>query len=347
VGGAELQLSLLAREFEKRGCEVHLIVDDFGQADVTQHGTIKLHKVALKYMGGSNWYLIPAWLNLLRTLTRINADIHILKLPRSVMPPLGLYCWLRRKKLVFVGQIDNDIDLKFLRSADGLIPYWFYRFGMHFVTTTVAQNRLQADGFDTVFRKPTTIIQNAVAEPDSIPDIEKDMVLWVGRNLPKKHPELFADLARRLPQHRFVMIMAPNPGQEDWMYRELESEVDNFEYKGFLPFHETQDYFFRARVFACTSDREGFPNVFLQAWQAKCPVVSLTIDPDGVIEKYALGRVSKDLMTMSEDIDLLMTDDALRDKVVSNGITYIRENHAIKSVADKYEALFHKLDQTK
>ena len=97
----------------------------------------------------------------------------------------------------------------------------------------------------------------------------------------------------------------------------------------------------------CTSDREGFPNVFLQAWQAKCAVVTLKIDPDGVIEKYDLGRVSDDLTTMSEDIDLLMTKDTLRDRIVSNGLEYINENHALKSTGDKYEALFLKFDRTK
>jgi glycosyltransferase involved in cell wall biosynthesis len=136
------------------------------------------------------------------------------------------------------------------------------------------------------------------------------------------------------------MIMAPAPNQDDSMYRVLARDADNFEYKGFLPFHETQKYFFRARVFVCTSDREGFPNVFLQAWQAECPVVSLTIDPDGVIEKQDIGRVSRDLDTMTADVDRLMTDDALRDQIASNGIAYIEEHHAIKSVVDQYEALF-------
>jgi glycosyltransferase involved in cell wall biosynthesis len=93
-------------------------------------------------------------------------------------------------------------------------------------------------------------------------------------------------------------------------------------------------------VLVCTSDREGFPNVFLQAWQAKCPVVSLTIDPDGVIEKYDIGRVSRNLDTMTADVDRLMTDDVLRARITSNGIAYVEEHHAIKTVADRYEALF-------
>ena len=256
------------------------------------------------------------------------------------MPPLGVYCQLRDKKLIFVGQIDSDVDLSFLRTAEGLIPFWFYRFGMHFVTTTVAQNELQANGFSTVFGKPTTIIRNAIVASEPEPDCDKSLVLWVGRNMQKKHPEIFAELARRMPQHPFVMIMAPHAGHDETAYRELSIELDNFEYKGFLPFSETEQYFHRARVLVCTSDREGFPNIFLQAWQAKCAVVSLTIDPDGVIEKLDLGRVSKDLATLAEDIDLLMTDDDVRDTVVSNGAGYIREHHTIESVGDQYEALF-------
>jgi hypothetical protein len=121
VGGAELQMFLLARELAEREYQVDMIVDECGQPDTTSIGAITLHKVALKYMGGSNFYLIPAWINLIATLFRIDADIHILKLPRTVMPPLGIYCRLRRKKLIFVGQIDNDVDPVYLRKSDVLV----------------------------------------------------------------------------------------------------------------------------------------------------------------------------------------------------------------------------------
>lgn len=340
IGGAELQLTLLARELADRGYQVNLIVDEFGQSQTVTFESIVLHKVALKYMGGSNFYLLPSWVKLISTLFRINADIHILKVPRSLLLPLGIYCRLRNRKLLFVGQTDTDINLEFLRKHEGLIPYWFYRLGMINVSATIAQNQLQADGFSKVFHKPASLIRSAVSAPETNLDVKKSIVLWVGRNLQNKRPEYFAGLAKKLPQHQFVMIMAPEPNQSDAQYRKLEQELNNFEYKGFLPFHETQKYFLRAKILVSTSDREGFPNVFLQAWQANCPVVSLTVDPDGVIKKYSIGKVSGNLDAMAADIDSLMTDDKLRKQMAKNGMAYIEEHHAISSVVDKYENVF-------
>ena len=42
VGGAELQLFLLANELVRRGHEMHIIVDDFNQPDITRFEAITL-----------------------------------------------------------------------------------------------------------------------------------------------------------------------------------------------------------------------------------------------------------------------------------------------------------------
>ena len=44
-----------------------------------------------------------------------------------------------------------------------------------------------------------------------------------------------------------------------------------------------------AAILLSTSDQEGFPNTFLEAWSAGTPVVSLKIDPDRIIEQMGLG----------------------------------------------------------
>jgi glycosyltransferase involved in cell wall biosynthesis len=42
-----------------------------------------------------------------------------------------------------------------------------------------------------------------------------------------------------------------------------------------------------------TSDFEGMPNVFLEAWTRGVPVLALSHDPDNVIERHGLGEFAR------------------------------------------------------
>ncbi|HEY3157505.1 MAG TPA: glycosyltransferase, partial [Vicinamibacterales bacterium] len=63
----------------------------------------------------------------------------------------------------------------------------------------------------------------------------------------------------------------------------------------------------RARVLVNTSDVEGFPNSYLQAWIAGVPVVTL-IDPDGVIAREGLGAAVTAPELLGEAVRHLLAD---------------------------------------
>lgn len=65
--------------------------------------------------------------------------------------------------------------------------------------------------------------------------------------------------------------------------------------------------FDRARVFVNTSETEGFPNTFLQAWIRGIPVVSF-FDPDDVIRREGLGHAVASLDEMASAAHSLVTD---------------------------------------
>jgi glycosyltransferase involved in cell wall biosynthesis len=67
------------------------------------------------------------------------------------------------------------------------------------------------------------------------------------------------------------------------------------------------DYFERSRVFVNTSEIEGFPNSFLQAWARGTPVVSF-FDPDGVIASEGLGRTVSNLHEMKDAVNRFCND---------------------------------------
>ena len=73
--------------------------------------------------------------------------------------------------------------------------------------------------------------------------------------------------------------------------------ITNLTFHGQVPYHDVNELYSRARIFVNTSDMEGFPNSYLQAWARGTPVVAF-FDPDGVIAREGLGRVVGNLAEM-------------------------------------------------
>jgi glycosyltransferase involved in cell wall biosynthesis len=68
--------------------------------------------------------------------------------------------------------------------------------------------------------------------------------------------------------------------------------LPNVDYRGHVAPEQTLKVIGDASLLLSTSDGEGFPSVFLEAWAAATPVVSLQIDPDHKIRKDELGVVA-------------------------------------------------------
>ncbi len=335
-GGAEAQLCVLGRGLAEEGYEVHYIVDDFGQPQDQKLGDVYIHKAPLRYMGGNNLYLFPDWLNYLSVLSRVDADYHVIKLPRNLLVPLGVFCKIRNRRLIFIGQIDNDVDLRFIRENEGVVTYWLYRIGMKAVDFIVAQNERQREGFERLFRKRTRMVKSIITLPTVGEIKKKNYVLWVGSALEKKKPLTFIELARAMPDICFKMAVAPVDEELDNRLRAEACKLPNLEYLGFVPLAKISRYFSEAALFVSTSIREGFPNTFLQSWQFGTPVVSLSVDPDDLIQNNALGRLSRTFEQLCSDVDEIMNNPELRREFGENGRNYVYANHSKDVIIPQY-----------
>lgn len=344
AGGAEAQLKTLGLAFAKDGYEVHFIVDDFGQKSIVSVDGVTIHKVPLRYLGGSNCYLMWDWVRFWRVLKNITADIHMIKVPRSLLLPLGVFRKIFNSKLIFIGQSDSDVNPDFLKKQGNYFSYLFYRIGLFATDCVIAQNRVQKDGFLLKYKKASKIIKSVITLDGRSTVPKKDHILWVGSNAPEKHPEKLLKLAQELQKFNFKMIMATIlQGKGDKFVKDKLSGLPNLEYLGFVPFGKIKKYYQEASLLVSTSSREGFSNTFLQAWQFGTPVITLKVDPDNLIIKKELGRVSENFDRMRQDIEEVMINRDLRNKYGENAMKYVWQNHSLNVIIPQYYSVFKEL----
>src|SRR5262249_2569612 len=123
-------------------------------------------------------------------------------------------------------------------------------------------------------------------------------ILWVGRFSKEKRPDWVAQLARDLPQCNFDIVGEANVDSDygRGVRRKFEM-LSNVRSHGYVPHLQMRALYQRADLLLCTSETEGFPTVFLEAWACARPVLS-SVDPDDTITGYLLGRVTTTYVSM-------------------------------------------------
>lgn len=109
-------------------------------------------------------------------------------------------------------------------------------------------------------------------------------------------------------------------------------QAKNIEYKGELPLHEVNRILSGSHILVNTSQIEGFPNTFIQAWMRKIPVVSLNVDPDDVIKKNKIGFHSGSFGQMVRDIQLLISDGQMREEMGERAQQFAFQNYSMRNM---------------
>ena len=351
TGGAERQFMLYGLELTKRGHSIAYITKDPGdQVPMNpESAQFKIEFADFSWMNHSKWKLISWFFSLVKAMKRVSCDVYIIKTPAIALLPMLFYRIFNKARIVFWTQIDDDAcrNRKRTNATASAIMNWT----IPKTDLVIAQTEDQQKNYLKNFQIQAFHIPNIFSpDIDSGGLIESD-VFWCGNSSVKKRPFVVFELAKRLPHLHFLMAMNVSSSDIFSQVKEMAEQYSNVTFLGSIPPSKTASCFRGCRVYLNTSKEEGFPNTFLQTWNAGKPVLSVCIDPDGVLERYQLGKClgrtaelasSEDYAGLAEQLEkpLLEILSESPEQYKRNGVSYIQEHHSPDKICNQVNELF-------
>lgn len=324
-GGAELQVALLARELANRGYETVLAGGDIGQSDRKVLQGVKT-RVAGKFHTGAAKDTLLALPHVIRVL-REERPTHVLVLGWTAWL---FVLWLLRPffgyQLVFICGLDTEVDGGFRREnpvRGALFEHGMRRCDIRFAMTKLQERLFHENGMSCgLYRNlilPRTAPRNAPKTVD---------FLWVSRCQPIKQPHLFLDLVEKIPDARCEMIC---PREDAGLWESVHAraaKLPNLTFHERIPYHQIQSHYDAARVFVNTSRAEGWPNSFIQSGLGETAILSLSVKPDDLFERFQLGALAGgDFDQFVAQARRMHRDRALTDQMGGESARFVRELH--------------------
>lgn len=340
VGGAEMQQYYLGKYLNKRSVEVVYLSQDYGQESIHKVGDIVFRKTYSPEKGVTGLrFFYPRLYRIWCALIEANADIYYARCASYFPGILALFCKLFDKKFVFAGAHDTD----FIPSQQKLRNHrdrFLYFYGLKKADAIIVQSKMQQKLLRLHYHREGHIIRNLYPPEYRLADVTKQYILWVGTIQHWKQPEKFLDVAKELPSERFVMI--GGPGRDSDYYERVRDEavrIPNLKFLGFLPFTEAKVFFDNAKVVVNTSEHEGFPNTFLQAWCRGIPVATF-VDPDNIVRENRLGIVVGSIEAMISAVRQLAFEfNSYEHRCTS----YFMSNYSPPTIVEQYIKIFDRL----
>jgi glycosyltransferase involved in cell wall biosynthesis len=350
AGGAERQMTLLARTLAEHGYRVGHIV--YPPRDPIALPS-RLDLVAREPYAGDRRVVggLIEGRRIWRALSGTDAAVTIFRTGSPAVGIGALFSRLHRRRFVFSSSNVSDFTLE-------TMPNRSYRelhaLGMRLADAVVVQSQDQLQLARRSFpslRRIVHIPSFAAPAPASwSPNTSgAEWFLWVGRAVPYKQPMRYVELARAVPDARFVMIAVAEGARAPELARVVAAaqEVPNLELREPVPHHELSQLIACAVAVVNTSKIEGMPNAFLEAWAQGVPVLTLEFDPDAVVAREELGiAAAGSWERFVAGAGELWNARERRRELVARTRAYVQRVHSIDAVAATWSELIDDLAAT-
>jgi glycosyltransferase involved in cell wall biosynthesis len=347
AGGAEVQQSLLARGLARAGFEVSAVTCDYGQApDLTADGVRLLKSYPPRGGIPGLRFFHPRLSRTLGALCRADAEVYY---ARGLGVPAGESLEVARwKRAAFVLGTQHDHDVcRALSLHRNPRDRWWARRALRGADAIVAQTEFQRARYRSEFGRESEVIPNLVETPAAAVDAGlPGAVVWLATYKRSKRPEWFLELARRLPDQRFIMcgvLPVPPDTIEAWAAAQAAArECPNLQVRGFVDHDQLGALFAQSALFVHTSPAEGFPNALLEAWAHGLPGLA-AVDPDGIIRREGLGEVVESVASLEDAVRRWLGDPALRRAAGARARAFVMSRHAPEAVVGRFGALLDRM----
>ncbi len=293
-------------------------------------------------------FLHPRVTSMWDAMRRADADVYYFRCA-SVHTAFGsAFCRAYGRRSVYAGASDVDFvpgrqQIEYARDR------WLFEYGLRRVDAIVAQNASQYENCRTHYSREAVIIPSCYKPPSGAGADPDGHVLWAGAMRSYKRPELVLEIARRLPHRRFVMAGGPDKDDaaSQTCFKRVQTEaraLGNVEVLGFVPFARIEPVFDGAALLLNTSEYEGMPNTFLQAWARGIPSVGF-VDTGSRHAGRPLYPVAQDAAGAAVEIERLLAQRSHWEEASRRSREFFAAHHSVEAVTARYVELFTQLAQ--
>lgn len=336
-GGAEYQIKLLIDHI-KDLYDLYYMARNITFIE-SKIKLINVPHIKLLNKFGNSFFLDA--LNIYQMLKKINPDVIYQRVRSAYTGIAAFYAIKHNKNMIWHVSSDNDVKpFKFNFKKQIIFDYIdrkLAEYGIRNCSKIIVQTEDQSKLLKEHYaRKCDAIIPNF--HPYAVCEIKKEnpiKILWVSNFKDMKRPELFVKVAKHFERYdnvQFYMVgRKPNNKHQAQIEEEI-TKIKNLMHLGERTLEEVNELFCRAHIFINTSDFEGFPNTFIQAWMRRVPVVSLNVDPDDILKNYGIGFHSGSFEQIVKDTRRLIQDKQLRDTMGEKAQRYALKNHSLANI---------------
>ena len=339
VGGLERDQWLLARALAATGWSATV-----GVRGALEPGECKVID-GVEYVGMGGNQVFVAWHHFLRAQ---RPDWVFWEGASHLWGPLVEIAKLAGANAIFHAAFDSDVYPR--RALFRRRRWWpLYAWGLSRTDRIFVQHAGQQTNLSPQWRakscvlpKVCTLADGLAEQVDTKPHAERaKYVAWVAMLRQPKRPDVLIDIARQAPARHFVVCggVATHRSPSGYGERIVDTlrTLPNVEYRGQVSPREAMQVIAGAAVLLSTSDEEGFPNTFTQAWSVGTPVVSLNIDPDHIIQRVGLGMVSGTPSQAIADITALVDSPERREEIARRARQYVADAHSQRAVTAVFD----------
>lgn len=345
TGGTEYQSYLLAQAAVEAGMDVHHIyirIDP--HQNLPNRLGIALHPIDppkcrayFRGLGNPASFCLPKAYQILKQL----APDYVYC--RSGVVQAGLGAYYAKKfgcKSIWHVASAPDVTPKplapLLRRPLDLLERKLIDYAIQHSTLVLTQAEYQSILLKRHYRRDSVVMTNLLPQPkETLDKTGCFTILWIANLKGAKQPEKFIQLAAAFAENkeiRFVMIGRPT--KDNHYQQRVENQIKklpNLEYLGEQAMISVNQILAASHVLVNTSRHEGFSNTFVQAWMRKVPVISMMVNPDGILTGEKIGFCSGSAKQLAKDVKTLFENPLLRDEMGRKAQAYALENHSYEN----------------